>query len=356
VLARPGVEANIETQRGCTLRCSYCIYHKDMNKIAYGDAERVVEEVAYCVARGVRKVRFVDANFSSDLGHAKAVLRGLIARRFELKLMFELIPGFLDRELAALMAEFNALSDWNEITLGLGVQSINQDALRRIRRAIKMEKFESTFALLKEFGIYAKIDLIIGLPGETMASIERTLNFMMDKLRGYRSHLLCCHVMRGLPGTELLALAKEYGMEFSSRYEAHELYQSPALPRADMVKCLRRTALVFRLVNHTGWANREYLFDEVSDDTGVHDAYFRAYDRLGVSHVTLLDLLAERLRAVLPPDSPFAQEDFPSAESWWWYYSKVEVRSELLVKLLDELRFQVLFWGRDASQEMTLVP
>ncbi len=37
VLFRKMVEANIETQRGCNLRCSYCIYHKDMKRISYSD-------------------------------------------------------------------------------------------------------------------------------------------------------------------------------------------------------------------------------------------------------------------------------------------------------------------------------
>ena len=69
VLARSGVEANLETQRGCNLRCSYCIYHKDMDRVAYSEIERIIKEVRYVTDRGVRKIRFVDANFSSDKKH-----------------------------------------------------------------------------------------------------------------------------------------------------------------------------------------------------------------------------------------------------------------------------------------------
>jgi radical SAM superfamily enzyme YgiQ (UPF0313 family) len=338
VLLRRKVQANIETQRGCNLRCSYCIYHKDMDRISYSGVDRILDEVAYVAGKGVKDVRFVDANFSSSLDHAKAVMRGLIERRFETKLMFELIPGFLDEELAALFAEFNALHEWNDVTLGVGVQTINLDVLRRMRRAIRVEKFEQTFDLLQKYGIYAKIDLIVGLPGEDIASIERTLEYMLDKLRGSRRHLLCCHVMRGLPGTELLEIAKQYGMVFSSRHEPHELVESPALPRADMLKCLRRTAVVFRLINHRGWADKELVSGKEARETSIRDAFFETRDRLGISHVALVDLLVQGLlRHLAGRGSWFARPDFPFAETWWWNFSALEVQNEWILDFLARL-------------------
>ncbi len=338
VLLRRKVQANLETQRGCNLRCSYCIYHKDMDRISYSDVSRTIDEVAYVINKGIKDIRFVDANFSSDLDHAKAVMRELINRRFETKLMFELIPGFIDEELAALFAQFNSLYDWNEVVLGIGVQTINLDVLRKIRRAIKADKFEYTFDLLQKYNVYAKIDLIIGMPGEDILSIERTLEYMLEKLRGSRAHLLCCHVMRGLPGTELLEIAKEYGMVFSSKYEPHELMESPALPREHMLQCLRRTAVVFRLINHRGWACKEFISGKSSGDTCIRDAFFAARDRLGISHVGVIDLLVEGLITYLRErNSWFAQADFPYAETWWWNFASVEVSDDWLIDFLTKL-------------------
>lgn len=339
ILFRRKVQANIETQRGCNLRCSYCIYHKDMDKISYSDVDRVIDEVAYVINKGVKDVRFVDANFSSSLDHAKTIMRKLVDRRFETKLMFELIPGFIDEELAALFGEFNALYDWNEVTLGVGVQTINLEVLRKIRRAIKIEKFERTFELLQKYDIYAKIDLIIGMPGEDAASIEHTLEYMLAKLRHSRAHLLCCHVMRGLPGTELLDIAKQYGMVFSSKYEPHELVESPILPREDMLRCLRRTGVVFRLINHGGWSNKEFISGLASQETSIRDAFFETVDCLGVSHVGLVDLLIDGLMEHLEErNSWFVQPDFPYAETWWWNRSALEVENEWIVDYLARLR------------------
>lgn len=338
VLFRRKVQANIETQRGCNLRCSYCIYHKDMGRVSYSSVDRTIDEVSYVVNKGVKDIRFVDANFSSSLDHAKGIMRGLIKKKFETTLMFELIPGFIDEELASLFAEFNALYEWNEVTLGIGVQTTNLDVLRKIRRAIKVEKFEQTFDLLQKYKIYAKIDLIIGLPSEDIGSIERTLEYMLGKLRGSQAHLLCCHVMRGLPGTELLEIAKDYGMVFSSKYEPHELVESPALPRTDMLQCLRRTGVVFRLINHRGWANKEFISGKYASETSVRDAFFATRDRLGISHVGLVDLIIDGLMEHLKArDSWFAQHDFPYAETWWWTRSAIEIRNEWILDYLARI-------------------
>lgn len=339
VLTRPKVEANIETQRGCNLRCSYCIYHKDMSKISYSSVDRTLDEIRFVINKGVKRIRFVDANFTSDLDHAKAIMRGLIRERFETRLMFELIPGFIDQELAALLGEFNALYPWNDVTCGVGVQTINEEVLKRIRRRIVKEKFETTFDLLQQHDVFTKIDLIIGMPGEDIGSIETTLEYMLEQLRGGQRHLLCCHVMRGLPGTELLEIARDFDMVFSSRNEPHELIESPTLPRADMLKCLRRTAIIFRLTNHQGWADREFISGRQSDDLTVRDEFFRTRDALGVSNLDVVDRLIDQLTPGLEQrGSAFAQPDFPAAETWWWNYSALEIRNEDVIGALRDLR------------------
>ena len=339
VLARNGVEANLETQRGCNLRCSYCIYHKDMDKVSYSEIKRIVKEVRYVTKRGVRKIRFVDANFSSNKDHAKSVMKALIRERFKTSLFFELIPGFIDEELASLFGKYTKLHPENHITIGVGVQTINPKILKLMRRTIRKEKFEMTFKLLQKYDIYTKIDLIIGLPEEDISSIENTIEYMVDQLRGSRAHLLCCHVMRGLPGTELMDIAKKNKMTFSSRYEPHELIESPTLPRSDMLKSLRRTGVLFRLINHVGWADREFIYGKTSKKTNIRDLFFATKDRLSISNVQLIDLIVDRLYTHLKSiKSWFSMPDFPYAETWWWAHSSKEITNEWLITCLSNLQ------------------
>jgi len=341
VLLRPKIEANIETQRGCSLRCSYCTYHKDMDSITYSSVERVVSEVVYLVNKGVKRVRFVDANFSSDLDYSKAIIRAFIQKRFELRLMFELIPGFIDEELAALLEEFGDLHPWNDITLGVGVQSIKLETNKAMRRGIKIEKFNYTFELIKKYNLFAKIDLIIGLPGENLVDIEASLEYMMETVRFGQGHLLCFHVLRGLPGTELLEIARKSNITFSSKNEPHVFVESPDLPRKDMLKCLRRTAVVFRLTNHRGWAGREFISERKSEDVNIREAFFNARERLNLTNIELVDLLVEALMEHLKErNSWFVQPDFPFAETWWWNLSAFEVRNEWIIESLENFNPQ----------------
>ena len=356
VLARSGVEANLETQRGCNLRCSYCIYHKDMDRVAYSEIERIIKEVRYVTDRGVRKIRFVDANFSSDKKHAKLVMKGLIKEKFKTSLFFELIPGFIDEELASLFGEYTKIHPQNQITIGVGVQTINPKVLKLMRRSIKKEKFEMTFKLLQKHNIYTKIDLIIGLPDEGISSIEETLEYMVDQLRGSKSHLLCCHVMRGLPGTELMEIAKKKNMIFSSKNEPHELMESPILPRADMLKSLRRTGVLFRLINHVGWADREFIWQKKSEKTNIRDLFFATKDRLSISNIELVDLIVEKLIKHLKPlNSWFSMPDFPFAETWWWAHSSREISNEWLIDCLSNLE-KTLAFNKTLEREKGIKP
>jgi radical SAM superfamily enzyme YgiQ (UPF0313 family) len=339
VLQRADIEANIETQRGCNLRCSYCVYHKDMGKVVYSNSDRVYAEILFLMNKGVKKIRIVDANFTSDINYAKEVLKKIIAAKFKFRMMFELIPGFIDEEFTQLMHKFNSLHNWNEITVGLGVQTINLEVLKTMRRRIKIEKFELTFDLFQKYNIYSKIDLIIGLPGEDISSIERTLEYMINKLQYGGSHLLCCHVMRGLPGTELLTIAKKYDMVFSSKYEPHEFIESPLLSRADMLLTLRRTGVIFRLINHNGWADREFISGSRSEDVSIRDSFFDVKKFLGITNIELVDMLVRRIFDYLvDTDSDFAKDNFPRAETWWWVHSIKEIPNDVILSSLSSIK------------------
>ncbi|MBV5278281.1 MAG: B12-binding domain-containing radical SAM protein [Campylobacteraceae bacterium] len=326
ILIKEDIQANIETQRGCSLRCSYCIYHKDMPNIVYGGVERVLAEVDYISNKGCKRIRFVDANFTSNINYTKDIMRGLISRKIEATIFAELIPGFIDEELANLFKEFNDLWEWNYITLGVGVQSINIDALRRVKRKIAIEKFDETFELLSSRGIYAKIDIILGLPGEDILSIANTQEYMLNKLKKSKAHLLCCHTMRGLPGTDLYNLAQQFQMHFSSEREPHELIESPILPRQDMVHVLRRTAIIFRIIN-----------PGFSKSHDVRKKFYETVEKLLCSHLDVIDQLINIMLKDLPSDSWFAQDDFPYAETWWWECSAHEVSDQMIIEWLKDL-------------------
>jgi radical SAM superfamily enzyme YgiQ (UPF0313 family) len=65
--------------------------------------------------------------------------------------------------------------------IGFGVESGNQEILNKTKKGITLEQVRKAFTLTQELGINCeKPYWILGLPGETMDSIERTIEFSLE--------------------------------------------------------------------------------------------------------------------------------------------------------------------------------
>ena len=166
VLTRPQMRINLETQRGCSFRCAYCFYHQGSPKIRYRDPLTVLDELESVTARGMTEGRLVDANFLSSKQHSHAILRGLVERDIRMKLLFEALPPFVDEEAGDLIGAYIANAPGNAISVAVGIQSLNREALKIIRRAMRVSVFERALGILQRCGAVSRVDLILGLPRE----------------------------------------------------------------------------------------------------------------------------------------------------------------------------------------------
>ena len=85
-------------------------------------------------------------------------------------------PDCLDEEKARLLASYRerGLDVWVE----LGLQSANDQTLRRIGRGHTSEDFRRAFDLLKDHGLKVGVHLIFGLPGEGWSEIMATMELV----------------------------------------------------------------------------------------------------------------------------------------------------------------------------------
>ncbi len=122
-----------------------------------------------------------------DAGLSLAEFRGLnVATR----------PDCLDEEKADLLDSYTdrGLEVWVE----LGLQSANDETLRRIGRGHTFEQFAQAFRMLRRRRLKIAAHLIFGLPGEGRAEIERTMRALAElQPDGVKIHNL--HVPRGTP-------------------------------------------------------------------------------------------------------------------------------------------------------------
>ncbi len=102
-----------------------------------------------------------------------------------------------------ILTYFCELSQETALTIELGLQSVHDETLKRIRRGHDFECFLRTYTKLKGAGIDVCIHIINGLPGETEAMMLKTA----EKLADLQPHSVKFHMLNVLKGT---ALAETY--------------------------------------------------------------------------------------------------------------------------------------------------
>jgi radical SAM protein (TIGR01212 family) len=103
-------------------------------------------------------------------------------------------PDCIDADKAELLASYagRGLEVWVE----LGLQSANDATLARIRRGHGLAEFLAARSLLEREGLRTAAHLILGLPGEGRADMQRTVEIVAGLgLEGVKFHDL--HIARG---------------------------------------------------------------------------------------------------------------------------------------------------------------
>jgi len=296
--------------------------------IRYRKTDTVVKEIEYAYTKGVKDCRIVDANFLSNKEFAKQIMRSLIKRKIEMALFVEMLPQFLDEETAHLFGEYRRISSANRVMVGIGIQTLTQEALVVIRRKIPIRFFENAFNLLLEQNIIVKSDIILGLPRETKESYFETIEFIADKMR-YGTNYFSLSVLRILPGTDLVDIAWKENLVIDTRDNSHFVYESHTMPRNDMIECQRLNAASFRLLSVT----------DVEERKRIRDLYFEVKDTLGVTNIKLLLYFAREFFVLLKNKGvDYVKPDFPRPETYTSKYAYDQIPDEWLVKQLEFLR------------------
>lgn len=197
---------SIETQRGCVFRCNFCFYNKDLSiRNRRFDLDRVKREILFWLDRDVKQIYLMDPVFNLKAARAKEICR-FIAEHNAARVLFraEVWAEFIDEELASLMRAAN---------LGfveVGLQTTDESALAAVERRLRMEPFIAGLRHLKAHGIDYELQLIFGLPGETVASFRRSLDFAA----ALDPPVLAVFPLMILPGTELWRKADAIGLTY----------------------------------------------------------------------------------------------------------------------------------------------
>jgi len=170
-----GIES-LQTKRGCPLQCDYCTYPLiEGARSRMRDPGRVADEFMEISARkGVEHVFIVDSVFNLPPRHAKAVCRELVARGNRTPWTSYVNPLAFDDELAALMVRAGAAG------MEIGSDSGCDEVLDRLRKGFRTDRIRRLATIARAHGLKDCHSFILGTRGETLADVERTLDFVEE--------------------------------------------------------------------------------------------------------------------------------------------------------------------------------
>ena len=216
----------IETSRGCTFDCSFCsiIAMRGRNFHTF-ELDRVLEDIRDARAHGARALFLVDDNITLDVRRFESLCRALIdaglnSTHYIVQAMTSSIANH-GETLAPLMrrAGFRYVF--------LGIENILEDDLAFLRAASKNRERKAgkvvgnaavaAIEALRRNGRSVVGGLIVGNPGDTLASIEANLDFA----RRYIDWPYIQHPTP-YPGTPMTVEFRDRGLIISERLEEYD--------------------------------------------------------------------------------------------------------------------------------------
>jgi hypothetical protein len=303
--------------------------------------ERVCAELEHLIIKkGVLAIRIFDAVFPSDLERSKKIIRHLLKLKEAQRLpwiYWEFTYDMVDKEFMLLVSRMkdrpailnseilkplNRPQLYSEMLNGyaaincVGIQSFCEASLKSVgRAAVDKQKLGIFLEFVKEANIVLKIDMILGLPFETMESFFSGLEYLLPFIR-HSDHIINLHRLQVLPGSELEELSLQYGLIYSST-APHLVFSTNAMTQGQMKEASRLCAVIFRTLN-----------------SPLRERFYLAKDSAGLT----LPLLSQRIINELYRHPEFKSSrlgsDEPVDDEYWNDAVFREVKSEWLEEIL----------------------
>jgi anaerobic magnesium-protoporphyrin IX monomethyl ester cyclase len=182
----------IVTSRGCTAGCKYCIKHVSYQfGIRVRSPENIVKELKVLEALGIHNVNMYADLFTVNREQVVGLCKLMIQEGLKIKWTCNSRVDYVDQEELQLMAKAGCwLISW-------GIESANEQILKRAAKGYRLEQAPQALKWAHEAGIKNWGYFIVGLPGETVETIQQTMKFSKE----LPLDIALFHVAAPYPGT-----------------------------------------------------------------------------------------------------------------------------------------------------------
>ncbi len=163
------------TSRGCPYSCSYCDRSVFRRSFRYNSAGYLYNHLSYlkdCFR--IRHVNFYDDQFTFNRKRIDTFTRMLIDEPLGITFNCAVRAEHIDLDL---LRQMKAAGCW---MISLGIETGDENLLARHRQNADLELLSAKIRLIKKAGIRTKGLLMIGLPGETEASVKKSMDYVFS--------------------------------------------------------------------------------------------------------------------------------------------------------------------------------
>ena len=232
----------VEISRGCPFECEFCLSSMD-EKVRAFNLDEVLEEFQILWDRGARNYKFVDRTFNLNMKTANKILDFFLEKDEEYFVHFEVIPDHFPTSLR----EKIKLFPHGALQLEIGIQTLNLDVAHNISRVLNLDKVDANVGFLEnETEAHIHLDLIVGLPGESLESFGKNL----DKLVSLSSCEIQIGILKKLSGTYIKRHDEEFEMVYSDK-APYDILKNRDLSFND-IQMMKRFARFWDLTYNSG--------------------------------------------------------------------------------------------------------
>jgi B12 binding domain/Protein of unknown function (DUF4080)/Radical SAM superfamily len=232
----------VEISRGCPFECEFCLSSMD-EKVRAFNLEAVLEEFENLWERGARNFKFVDRTFNLNMKAANMVLDFFLEKKPPYFAHFEVIPDHFPSSLRDKIRRFPD----GALQLEIGIQTLNPDIANNISRQLKLDKIKENIRFLEEeTTAHIHLDLIVGLPGESLTSFGENL----DALVSMSSCEIQIGILKKLSGTHISRHDITYEMVYSD-IPPYDILKNSELSFND-IQIMKRFARFWDLTYNSG--------------------------------------------------------------------------------------------------------